>query len=51
MASIERRELKAFLNRLTKEPLIEQTTVPCSAVPEAAVFYRTRFRAEEDAPP
>ena len=48
MASIKRRELKAFLDRLTKEELIEQIAILCSAVPEAAAFYRTKFRPEDD---
>jgi hypothetical protein len=48
MASIKRRELKSFLDRLTKEQLIEQITMLCSAVPQAADFYRTKLRSEED---
>jgi hypothetical protein len=49
MSSIKRRELKAFLNRLSKEQLIEQIVALCAAVPQAADFYRTKLRAEDDA--
>lgn len=49
MSSIKRRELKAFLNGLSKEQLIEQIAALCEAVPQAADFYRTKLRAEDDA--
>jgi hypothetical protein len=49
MSSIKRRELKAFLSGLSKEQLIEQITALCTAVPQAADFYRTKLRAGEDA--
>lgn len=49
MSSIKRRELKAFLNGLSKEQLIEQIAALCDAVPQAADFYRTKLRAGDDA--
>lgn len=49
MSSIKRRELKAFLNGLSKEQLIEQIAALCEAVPQAADFYRTKLRAGDDA--
>jgi hypothetical protein len=49
MSSIKRRELKAFLNGLSKEQLIEQIAALCDSVPQAADFYRTKLRAEDDA--
>ncbi|HEY7770811.1 DUF6155 family protein [Longimicrobium sp.] len=49
MSSIQRRELKAFLNQLSKEQIIEQVAALCDAVPQAADFYRTKLRAGDDA--
>jgi hypothetical protein len=49
MSSIKRRELKAFLNGLSKEQLIEQIAALCEAVPQAGDFYRTKLRAGDDA--
>lgn len=49
MSAIKRRELKAFLNTLSKDQLIEQIASLCAAVPQAADFYRTKLRAEDDA--